>query len=61
MAIASTFWNDTIVALATPQGTGALGVIRLSGNRALDIIDEMFPSKKLSRQPSHTIHVGLAG
>lgn len=59
MAIASTFWNDTIVALATPQGTGALGVIRLSGNRALDIIDEMFPSKKLSRQPSHTIHVGF--
>jgi tRNA U34 5-carboxymethylaminomethyl modifying GTPase MnmE/TrmE len=41
MAIASTFLNDTIVALATPQGTGALGV-QGYGNRALDIIDEMF-------------------
>ena len=59
MANAFTSWNDTIVALATPPGTGALGVIRLSGSKALDIIDELFPSKKISLQPAHTIHVGI--
>lgn len=52
-------WDDTIVALATPPGIGALGVIRISGNEAFQIIDILFPSKKLSDQPSHTLHVGL--
>lgn len=52
-------WNDTIVALATPQGIGAIGVIRVSGSNAIDIVDRLFPSKDLARQPSHTIHVGL--
>ncbi len=51
-------WDDTIVALATPHGIGAIGVIRLSGSAAIDIIDGLFPSKDLSRQPSHTMHVG---
>ena len=51
-------WEDTIVALATPPGIGAIGVIRLSGKRSFDIINELFPSKKLSDQPSHTLHVG---
>ena len=51
-------WDDTIVALATPPGIGAIGVIRLSGKRTFDIIDGLFPSKKLSEQPSHTLHVG---
>jgi tRNA modification GTPase len=52
-------WDDTIVALATPPGIGAIGVIRLSGRKALDIIDSLFPSKNIVEQPSHTIHVGL--
>lgn len=52
-------WNDTIVALATPQGVGAIGVIRLSGNRAIEIVNELFPSKNLLLQPTHTLHVGL--
>lgn len=51
-------WDDTIVALATPPGVGALGVIRLSGTRAIAIVDELFPSKSLAAQPSHTLHVG---
>lgn len=51
-------WNDTIVALATPAGVGAIGVIRLSGSRALEIINLLFPSKDLQQQKSHTIHVG---
>ncbi len=52
-------WNDTIVALATPAGVGAIGVIRVSGKLAIDIIDNMFPSKRLQQQPTHTLHVGL--
>ena len=52
-------WEDTIVALATPPGIGAIGVIRLSGNKAFDIINSLFPSKDLSGKASHTIHVGV--
>jgi len=52
-------WDDTIVALATPPGIGAIGVIRLSGNKAITITNELFPSKDLSQQPSHTLHVGF--
>ena len=52
-------WDDTIVALATPPGLGAIGVIRLSGNNAIGIINDLFPSKNLYNQPSHTLHVGM--
>ncbi|MEO8415303.1 MAG: tRNA uridine-5-carboxymethylaminomethyl(34) synthesis GTPase MnmE [Ginsengibacter sp.] len=51
-------WNDTIVAIATPPGIGAIGVIRLSGDRSFDIINTIFPSKKLDEQPGNTLHVG---
>ena len=52
-------WDDTIAALATPQGVGAIGVIRVSGSKAIELVDQLFPSKKLLEQPSHTLHVGL--
>ncbi len=52
-------WEDTIVALATPPGIGAIGVIRVSGNKAFDIINSLFPSKDLSGKASHTIYVGV--
>lgn len=52
-------WDDTIVALATPPGIGAIGVIRLSGKNTFPIIDRLFPSKKISDQPTHTLHVGF--
>lgn len=52
-------WDDTIVALATPQGVGAIGVIRLSGKEAIRIAGKLFTSKKLEEQDSHTAHVGL--
>jgi tRNA modification GTPase len=52
-------WDDTIVALATPPGIGAIGVIRISGKKAFDIINSLFPSKDLAQQPSHTLHVGF--
>lgn len=51
-------WEDTIVALATPHGIGAIGVIRISGPAAISICNRLFPSKNLEQQPSHTLHVG---
>ena len=54
-----TGWDDTIVALATPQGLGAIAVIRLSGKEAINITNQIFPSKNLIQQASHTLHVGL--
>ncbi|MFC5195909.1 tRNA uridine-5-carboxymethylaminomethyl(34) synthesis GTPase MnmE [Bizionia hallyeonensis] len=54
--------NDTIVALATPSGAGAIAVIRLSGAHAIAIADSCFQSvsksKTLSHQKTHTIHLG---
>ena len=52
-------WDDTIVALATPPGIGAIGVIRLSGTRSIEIVNRLFGSKDLSKQGSHTLHVGF--
>ena len=50
--------TETIVALATPPGVGAIGLIRLSGKDAVAIADKAFWGKKLTGQPSHTIHFG---
>jgi tRNA modification GTPase len=49
---------NTIVALATPNGTGAIGVIRLSGPEAITIANSVFSGKDLTKQASHTIHFG---
>ncbi|EAZ83040.1 tRNA uridine-5-carboxymethylaminomethyl(34) synthesis GTPase MnmE [Algoriphagus machipongonensis] len=50
--------NDTIIALATPQGVGAIAVIRLSGQDAIKLTNEVFFGKNLEKQDSHTIHFG---
>lgn len=50
--------SDTIVALATPPGEGAIGVIRLSGSDAIAIADKLFKGKNLAAQPGNTIHFG---
>src|SRR5260370_24204994 len=50
--------EETIVALATPNGIGAIGVIRLSGPDAIVIAGGVFKGKDLTRQESHTIHFG---
>jgi tRNA modification GTPase len=50
--------NDTIVALSTPPGIGAIGVIRLSGIDAIRITNDVFSGKDLLQQESHTIHFG---
>ena len=52
-------WDDTIVALATPPGMGAIGVIRVSGKQTFTLLNELFPSKNLLEQASHTIVVGV--
>ncbi len=57
MSVLSDF-QDTIYALATPPGIGALGVIRVSGKDAIDIANNLFPSKDLTRQKTRTIHIG---
>lgn len=51
-------FNDTIVAPATPPGTSAIAVIRLSGPKAIYICNQLFTSKNLQEQPTHTIHFG---
>jgi tRNA modification GTPase len=53
--------NDTIIALATAQGSGAIAVLRLSGEHAINLIDSFFkPRSKtpISAADSHTIHLG---
>lgn len=53
--------NDTIIALSTPSGAGAIAVIRISGEKAIKLCDINFKSvsrKKLVDQPTHTIHLG---
>src|SRR6476660_6384854 len=59
MSIKISGWNDTITALATPQGIGAIGIIRVSGDKTFEIVNKLFTSKDLSKQPSHTLHIGL--
>jgi tRNA modification GTPase len=51
-------WNDTIVAIATPPGIGAIGVLRISGDQAFPIVQRLFSSKKLNEQKANTLHVG---
>ncbi|WP_072302912.1 tRNA uridine-5-carboxymethylaminomethyl(34) synthesis GTPase MnmE [Cellulophaga fucicola] len=55
------FSQDTIVALATPSGAGAIAVIRLSGPDAITLANAKFKSihnKDLTKQKTHTIHLG---
>ena len=51
-------WNDTIVALATAPGLGAIAVIRLSGPKAIEITASVFSKKSLVHHPTHTVHFG---
>ncbi len=54
--------NDTIIALATSSGVGAIAVIRLSGDKSIEIVNQFFQSKfgnkNLSKVKTHTIHLG---
>ncbi|MCO6498158.1 MAG: tRNA uridine-5-carboxymethylaminomethyl(34) synthesis GTPase MnmE [Chitinophagaceae bacterium] len=52
-------WKDTIAAIATPAGIGGIGVIRVSGDTAYDVVQQLFPQKQLREQQPNTLHVGL--
>ncbi|WP_089832822.1 tRNA uridine-5-carboxymethylaminomethyl(34) synthesis GTPase MnmE [Halolactibacillus halophilus] len=49
---------DTIAAISTPLGEGAIAIVRLSGDRALQIANKMYRGKDLTAVDSHTIHYG---
>ncbi|MGL4738886.1 MAG: tRNA uridine-5-carboxymethylaminomethyl(34) synthesis GTPase MnmE, partial [Cellulosilyticaceae bacterium] len=54
-------FNDTIAAISTAPGVGGIGIIRVSGPDAVEIVDRVFQSaskKTLTEAPSHTIHYG---
>lgn len=51
-------FNDLICAIATPQGSGAISIVRLSGDGAWNCVEQLF-SKKLSDRESHTVHFGI--
>ncbi len=50
--------QDTIAAITTAAGVGAIGVVRLSGAGAINIANKMFKGKSLTEQNSHTLHFG---
>lgn len=50
--------TDTIAAIATPPGIGALGIIRISGREAIEVANKLFPKKDLLEARPHTLHYG---
>ncbi|MGN1370713.1 MAG: tRNA uridine-5-carboxymethylaminomethyl(34) synthesis GTPase MnmE [Candidatus Coprovivens sp.] len=50
--------NDTICAIATSQGIGAISIIRVSGEESVDIVSKIFKGKDLKKVESHTINYG---
>ena len=51
--------NDTIVAISSAMGKGAISIIRLSGENSISIVNKIFKGKDLSKVQSHTIHYGF--
>jgi tRNA modification GTPase len=51
--------SGTIAAIATPQGTGGISVIRISGANAVEIADKIFTGQSLKTAKTHTIHYGF--
>ena len=50
--------NDTIAAISTALGVGAISIIRVRGNDSLNRVNKVFKGKDLTKVPSHTIHYG---
>src|SRR5690625_4294807 len=50
--------SDTIAAISTPVGEGAISIVRLSGPNAIPIASSLFSGKNLNKVASHTIHYG---
>jgi len=51
--------QDTICALATANGIGAIGIIRVSGERSFEIVNHIFEGRNLEKTESHTVHYGF--
>ena len=51
--------NDTIAAISTALGVGAISIVRVSGNNALEIVNKIFKGKDLTKVDSHTINYGF--
>ena len=51
--------EDTIAAISTALGVGAISIIRISGGEAIEIVSKIWSGKDLSTVPSHTIHYGF--
>ena len=58
-----TFHNDTIAAIATAMSDSGIGIVRISGDEAIEVADKIFrsvnPDKKLKNVKSHTVHYGF--
>lgn len=50
--------DDTICAIATSSGVGAIAIIRVSGEESIEIVNKIFKGKDLTKVPSHTINYG---
>lgn len=50
--------NDTIVAISTALGVGAISIIRVSGEESIKIVGSLFSNKNFNSAKSHTIHYG---
>lgn len=50
--------NDTIAAISTTLGVGAISIIRVSGNDAIKIVNKIFKGKNLEKVETHTINYG---
>ena len=50
--------NDTICAISTSQGVGAISIVRVSGEDAVEIVNKIFKGKDLTKVESHTINYG---
>jgi len=54
----SDFMNDTITAISTTLGVGAIAIIRVSGDKSIEIVNKIFKGKNLTKVDSHTINYG---
>lgn len=52
------YTTDTIAAIATALGESAIGIVRISGDEAIEIANKVFKGKNLTKVDSHTIHYG---
>lgn len=51
-------YNETICAISTASGTGAISIVRLSGSEAIEIVNSIFKGKDLNKVKTHTINYG---